>query len=71
VLNENKPGVIGAIGTILGRRSLNVSSVQLGLNRHSNVAVSVWNLDSLLAADAIAEIKGAPNVGRAISVRLD
>jgi D-3-phosphoglycerate dehydrogenase len=71
ILNDNKPGVIGAIGTILGRRSLNVSSVQLGLNRRTNEAVSVWNLDSPLAADALAEIKSAPSVGRALAVRFD
>jgi D-3-phosphoglycerate dehydrogenase / 2-oxoglutarate reductase len=70
VSNENKPGVIGAIGTILGRRSLNVSSVQLGLNRRTNEAVSVWNLDSPLVAEAIAEIKSAPNVARAIYLHL-
>jgi D-3-phosphoglycerate dehydrogenase len=71
VLNENKPGVIGAIGTILGRRSLNVSGVQLGLNPQTNGAVSVWNLDSPLGQDAISEIKRAPNVARAIELHLD
>jgi hypothetical protein len=48
-----------------------VSSVQLGLNRRTNEAVSVWNLDSPLAADALAEIKSAPSVGRALAVRFD
>jgi D-3-phosphoglycerate dehydrogenase len=71
VLNENKPGVIGSIGTILGRRNLNVSSVQLGLNRRTNEAVSVWNLDAPLGAEAIAEIKRATNVARAIELSLD
>jgi D-3-phosphoglycerate dehydrogenase / 2-oxoglutarate reductase len=70
VLNENKPGVIGAIGTILGRRNLNVSSVQLGLNRRTNEALSLWNLDSPLSAEALAEIKGAPNVAKVIGLHL-
>jgi D-3-phosphoglycerate dehydrogenase / 2-oxoglutarate reductase len=71
VLNENKPGVIGAIGTILGRRSLNVSGVQLGLNQRTNAAVSLWNLDSPLGAEAMTEIRRAPNVARAIELRLE
>jgi D-3-phosphoglycerate dehydrogenase / 2-oxoglutarate reductase len=71
VLNENKPGVIGSIGTILGRRAVNVASVQLGLNRTTNEAVSVWNLDSSLGEEGALEIKQAPNVARVIPMRLD
>jgi len=70
VWNENKPGVIGAIGTILGRRSLNVSRVQLGLNPRTNEAVSLWNLDSPLTDEAADEIRKAPNVARALAVRV-
>ena len=71
LFNENKPGVIGSIGTILGKRQINVARVQLGLNPKSNEAVSVWNVDSALGADALEEIKRAPNVQRALAIRLD
>ncbi len=70
VWNENKPGVIGSIGTLLGKRNLNVSSVQLGLNPKTNEAVSLWNLDTPLTEEAGAEIRKAPNVARAVAVKL-
>ncbi len=71
VFNENKPGVIGAIGTILGNRQINVSRVQLGLSSKTNAAVSVWNLDSPIGADALAEVKKVAFVQRAVAIRLD
>ncbi len=71
LFNENKPGVIGSIGTILGKRQLNVSRVQLGLNAKTNEAVSVWNVDAPLGGDVLEEIKRAPFVQRAVSVKLD
>jgi D-3-phosphoglycerate dehydrogenase len=70
VWNENKPGVIGAVGTILGKRSLNVSSVQLGLNPQTNEAVSLWNVDTPLTEEAMAEVRQVPAVARALAVRL-
>jgi D-3-phosphoglycerate dehydrogenase len=71
LFNANKPGVIGSIGTILGRRQLNVSRVQLGLNAKTDEAVSVWNLDSALGAEVLEEIRRAPFVERALAIRLD
>jgi D-3-phosphoglycerate dehydrogenase len=71
VVNGNRPGVIGAIGTILGRRNLNVSSVQLGMHPSTNEAVSIWNLDSPIGEEAALEIKKAPNVARAVPIRLE
>ena len=35
--NEDKPGVIGAVGTVLGERGLNVSRMQLGLDAFEQV----------------------------------
>jgi len=70
VWNENRPGVIGAIGTVLGKRALNVSSVQLGLNPQTNEAVSLWNLDTPLTEEAMGEIRQVPAVARALAVRL-
>jgi D-3-phosphoglycerate dehydrogenase len=70
VWNDNKPGVIGAIGTILGKRDLNVSSVQLGLNPKTKTAVSLWNVETPLGDEAIAEIRKVPSVSRAIAARL-
>ena len=42
--NEDKPGVIGAVGTILGKREINVSRMQVGLGE-DGAAVSLWDVE--------------------------
>ena len=69
IRNEDRPGVIGEVGTILGRHNINIGSFALG--RRSGGAVGVINLDQeprdaarngpaieeLRAAKAITEVK--------------
>jgi D-3-phosphoglycerate dehydrogenase len=44
VHNEDQPGVIGEVGTILGRHSVNIASFTLG--RNEGLATGVVNLDA-------------------------
>jgi len=48
ILNEDRPGVIGAVGTVLGRAGINIARLQVGLNPGSKRAASLWGLDSAL-----------------------
>ncbi|MCS6797735.1 MAG: phosphoglycerate dehydrogenase [Myxococcota bacterium] len=68
--NRDRPGVIGAVGTILGRRGINVSRMQVGLDESTRQAVSLWNVDSTVPQDALAEIGGLPDVSSARLVDL-
>ena len=68
--NEDKPGVIGAIGTLLGKRGINVSRMQLGLDPKSKKAVAVWAIDAPIPGDALAEVRGVAGVQRAVTVSL-
>ena len=70
ILNEDRPGVIGAVGTILGHAGLNVSRLQVGLAPGSKEAASLWSLDSALPAEVLEEIRRLPNVKTALSVNL-
>jgi len=63
--NVDRPGVIGAVGTILGKREINVSRMQVGLA--GGDALAVWNVDQEISEDALKELKALPNVR---SVRL-
>jgi D-3-phosphoglycerate dehydrogenase/(S)-sulfolactate dehydrogenase len=67
VHNEDKPGVIGKIGTILGSRGINVSRMQLGLDKASRQALSLWNVDSAVSEPALDELRKIDNM-RSISV---
>ena len=43
MMNNDQPGVIGAVGTILGRHDVNIANFALG--RNDNGAVGVVNVD--------------------------
>jgi D-3-phosphoglycerate dehydrogenase len=63
--NLDRPGVIGSVGTILGRREINVSRMQVGLA--DGEALALYNVDQDIAEDTLKELSGLPNVR---SVRL-
>jgi D-3-phosphoglycerate dehydrogenase len=63
--NADRPGVIGGVGTILGKREINVSRLQVGLS--DSQAISVWNVDQKIPDETLAELGKVPNVR---SVRL-
>ncbi|GAC1521773.1 MAG: phosphoglycerate dehydrogenase [Polyangiales bacterium] len=68
--NDDRPGVIGAIGTILGKRSINVSRMQVGLDAKTKKAVAIWSCDSAIGVDALGEVRGVGGVSRALAVSL-
>jgi D-3-phosphoglycerate dehydrogenase len=53
--NEDRPGVIGTIGTILGESKINVSRMQVALDAKSRRAVQIWSLDSNID-DSVLEL---------------
>lgn len=68
--NANRPGVIGAVGTLLGQRGINISRMQLGLEATSQRAVGVWNVDSAVPADALDALRGVAGMERALAARV-
>jgi len=64
IQNFDKPGVIGNVGTTLGRYNINIARFQLG--RRGDRAICLVNIDSSANEAVIAEIESLPNI---ISVR--
>jgi hypothetical protein len=60
--------VIGAMGTILGKRSINVSRLQVGLA--DGEALALWNVDQEVPEDAVKELRALPNVKAVQLVKL-
>ncbi len=60
--NLDVPGVIGTIGTLLGRNQVNIAGMQLGRERPGGQALSVVNVDSPVPAHVIEEIRRLPNI---------
>jgi D-3-phosphoglycerate dehydrogenase len=60
--NLDVPGVIGTIGTLLGRNKVNIAGMQLGRERPGGRAVSVVNVDAPVPPHVMDEIRSLPNI---------
>ena len=67
LMNNDKPGVIGGIGMILGQNGVNIARMQFGRETQGGLAMSVVSVDNVVSDDLMAKIKKLPNV---LSVKL-
>lgn len=65
--NEDKPGVIGNVGTLLGANGVNIARLHLGRQSVGGEAVSVWSVDTPISKGLIEKILKLPHM---ISVRV-
>jgi len=62
VWNADQPGMIGHVGTILGRRGVNIANMHVGRRDAGGTAVMVLTLDEAPPADAAREIAQARGI---------
>jgi D-3-phosphoglycerate dehydrogenase len=62
IYNNDKPGVIGNIGTLLGKNKINIARMQFGREAPGGRAISVVTIDSPATPGIIEEIKSLPNI---------
>ena len=60
--NNDKPGVIGNIGTLLSKNNINIARMQFGREAPGGRAISVVTIDSPATPGILEEIKSLPNV---------
>ncbi len=70
IRNRDKPGVIGLLGTILGREKINIASFVLGRGEEHPYAVGVLNTDSQIPEKVGDEIRAIGALQFAQVVRL-
>jgi D-3-phosphoglycerate dehydrogenase len=56
---EDRPGMIGRIGTIMGTHDINIAAMNLGRSEKKGEAMVILSLDSSVPPDVIAEIQQA------------
>jgi len=63
IKNEDQPGVVGTVGTILGQRKINIAEMSLGrVTRGQKViAMTVINTDNDVPREVLDEIKKFPS----------
>jgi len=60
--NNDKPGIVGAIGTILAAENINIAGITLGRENQQGVAVSVVNVDSEIPEAIIEKLRKTKNI---------
>ena len=57
VSNDDRPGMVGRIGTAIGAASVNIAYLSLGRDRSGGHAIAVFNLDSPVPDDLLRQIE--------------
>jgi len=60
--NNDKPGLVGAIGTILAQAKVNIAGISLGREGQDGKAISVVNVDSEVDASTIEKLRKTKDV---------
>jgi D-3-phosphoglycerate dehydrogenase len=68
VINTDKPGFIGALGTTLGQAGVNIASFHLGRAKSGGDAIALLQLDQAVSDALLAQVKALPHVKRAQSL---
>jgi D-3-phosphoglycerate dehydrogenase len=65
VTNEDKPGHIGRLGTLLGNLGINIANFNLGRAEVGGDAIALLSIDGSVTAEQLSEIAGLPGVKQA------
>ncbi len=60
--NNDKPGLVGAIGTLLGQMKVNIAAISLGREAQSGVAISVVNVDSAVNEEVLEKLRATKDI---------
>lgn len=68
--NLDRPGTIGAVGTVIGQFDVNISFMNVGRTEKRGTALMVLVLDEPLTPEQLQKIRALPNIDAARQVRL-
>jgi D-3-phosphoglycerate dehydrogenase len=68
--NRDVPGIVGRVGSLLGKHGVNIASMSLSRTEPGGQALTILNLDSVPAEPVLAELLALENITSANVVRL-
>jgi D-3-phosphoglycerate dehydrogenase len=68
--NHDEPGIIGMVGTLLGREKINIAAMSLSRNNAGGTALCILNLDSQPSETALKELTSHRAIKQAVVVNL-
>lgn len=67
--NEDKPGLIGALGSTLGDAGVNIATFHLGRSEKGGNAMALIEVDEPLPEEVLVRVRGLPHVVQAKALR--
>jgi D-3-phosphoglycerate dehydrogenase len=69
IVNEDAPGFIGRIGTLLGENAINIGTFNLGRREAGGEAILLLSVDSPVPADVLEAARSLPGVKREMALK--
>ncbi len=60
--NDDRPGVIGAIGTVLGENEVNIALMNFGRDEAGGRAIAIVNVDQQVSDSVLDKLRAIPNI---------
>jgi D-3-phosphoglycerate dehydrogenase len=68
--NKDVPGVVGTVGTLLGKNGINIAGMELGRTVKGGNAISLIHVDDTVPKETMKELRSRPEIVSAELVRL-
>ncbi len=68
--NRDVPGVVGAVGSMLGQAGINIAGLELGRDRAGGMALSLVEVDGAVPAEVLERLKTIPAITSAALLKL-
>ncbi len=68
IVNEDAPGFIGGVGSLMGENGINIGTFHLGRREAGGEAVLLLSVDSAISEDVMAKARQLPGVKTAMSL---
>jgi D-3-phosphoglycerate dehydrogenase len=68
VTNDDRPGVIGTVGTLLGNAGVNIADMDVGRSETHGLAVMLIAPTSPVPADVLDSLRGAPGIVNVVAL---
>ncbi len=69
ITNEDKPGLIGALGTTLGDAGVNIATFHLGRAEQGADAIALLELDAPIPPEVLRKVRALPHIKQAEALR--
>jgi D-3-phosphoglycerate dehydrogenase len=69
VFNNDKPGVIGNIGTVLGESEINIAGMQFGREEPGGNAIIALSVDASASKNVLEQMESLPNINGAYLIK--